>query len=122
MAIFFPQAESPKDGAKNPKKAKGKAQTGGGGLPFVLPGWQAWMCLRRFLPRVVHGSDHNYLVSWFITYKYRGYNPFTKYHGHPSTYPVILGGAIWVARDDSYFPHLNEELTKEPQNPQNHDG
>ena len=25
----------------------------------------------------------------------------------------------WVARDDSYFPILNE-LAKEPQNPQNH--
>ena len=33
----------------------------------------------------------NYLVSWFYnqfmgvtTYLYGGYNPFTKYHGHPS--------------------------------------
>ena len=26
----------------------------------------------------------NYLVSWVITYLYRGYNPVTKYNGHPS--------------------------------------
>ena len=39
----------------------------------------------------VHGSDRN-LVSKLVhnlftgltTYLYRGYNPFTKYHGHPS--------------------------------------
>ena len=34
----------------------------------------------------------------------------------------ILGGVIWVARDESYFPILNEELAKEPQNPQNSQG
>ena len=43
----------------------------------------------------VHGSDRFTIVSvcWFIspifmgqipTYSYRGYNPVTKYHGHPS--------------------------------------
>ena len=38
-------------------------------------------------------SNYWWLVSWFITYfaglttylYNRGYNPFTKYHGHPST-------------------------------------
>ena len=42
----------------------------------------------------------NYLVSWFITYNqfmglttylYRGYNPVTKFHGHPSI-PICKGG------------------------------
>ena len=39
------------------------------------------------------GSDRNWLVSWSISKKIRdlqlinigrGYDPFTKYHGHPS--------------------------------------
>ena len=28
------------------------------------------------------------LLSGHITYLYRGYNPVTKTHGHPSIYPI----------------------------------
>ena len=39
----------------------------------------------------------------------------------PVTTPMILGERTKVARDDSYFPILNEEAKYlEPQNPQNH--
>ena len=39
----------------------------------------------------------------------------------PGTTPMILGERTKAARDDSYFPILNEEAKYlEPQNPQNH--
>ena len=46
----------------------------------------------------------NCLVSWFVTYLQDlqptyigGYNPFTKYHGHPSNDPFIgkMVGDCW---------------------------
>ena len=45
-------------------------------------------------------SNYSYIVSWAIspiyrtypTYVYRGYNPFTKYHGHPSIVGEFVTG------------------------------
>ena len=31
------------------------------------------------------------LLKGLITYLYRGYNPVTKYNGHPSTFMVCIG-------------------------------
>ena len=42
----------------------------------------------------VHGSDRKLVYNLFkglITYLCRGYNPVTKYHGHPSTLSIWVG-------------------------------
>ena len=59
------------------------------------------------------------LVSWFITYLrilqptclHRGYNPFTKYHGHASS--VSLGSRTppnHLQAHPSNEPHLPEHV------------
>jgi len=59
----------------------------------------------------VHGSY--WLVSKFgfnllkglITYSYRGYNPVTKYHGHPDTPLKFNSSPVekWWLQDDPFL-------------------